>query len=54
MFYKSRLIASVIYMDGNHKRRVASVGNKGKWPLSKASCLHNDDDDDDVYSARRH
>jgi hypothetical protein len=29
-----------LYIDGNHKRRVASVGNKGKWQLYKASCLN--------------
>ena len=29
-----------MYIDGIHKRRVASVGNKGKWPLFKASCLY--------------
>ena len=26
-------------VSSNHKRRVASVGNKGKWLLYEASCL---------------
>jgi hypothetical protein len=29
-----------LYIDGNHKRKVASVRNKGKWLLFKASCLY--------------
>ena len=29
-----------MYIDSNHKKRVASIGNKGKWPLFEASCLY--------------
>jgi hypothetical protein len=29
-----------LYINNNYKRRVASVGNKSKWQLFKASCLN--------------
>ena len=36
------LIKQYLYTDSNHKKRVASIRNKGIWPLYEAHCLHNE------------